>query len=85
MLIGHITLEDSTMVFERGAEYWTLRTVDGPTGKTHKWTNLTDEQIAAVVALALAGDFTSQNITKALYDIAEPLMTGVDNQVRPIP
>ena len=85
MLIGHITLEDSTMVFERETEFWTLRVVDGPTGKMRKWTDLTDEQIAAVVALALAGDFTSQNITNALYDIAEPLMAGVDNQVRPIP
>ena len=85
MLIGHITLEDSTMVFERGLEFWNLQVMDGLTGRTHKWTDLTDEQIAAVVALALAGDFTSQDITKALYDIAEPLMAGIDNAVRPIP
>ena len=85
MLIGHITLEDSTMVFERGLEFWNLQVMDGLTGRTHKWTDLTDEQMGAIVGLAIAGDFTNEDINGKLYDIAEPLMAGVDNQVRPIP
>ena len=87
MLLGTIILEDTTMVFERDQQsnLWSLRTMDAHSGLTHTWDALTDEQMGAIVALAIAGDFTNQNVQNGLYDLVEPLMAEVDNQVRPIP
>ena len=87
MLLGTIILEDTTMVFERDQQsnLWSLRTMDAHSGLTHTWDALTDEQMGSIVALAIAGDFTNQDVNSGLYNIAEPLMLGVDNQVRPIP
>ena len=48
--------------------------------------SVTPRQAAAIIALAIGGDDDlPDNITKALYDIAEPVMDGLSNDTRPIP
>ena len=73
----HITamMEGQYFVAERKERNWETRTVDCLTGE-EAFIEMSDQQLGAVLALAVAGDFDGsgsggENLDEELYDIAE--------------
>ena len=44
---------------------------------------LTSEQLGAILFLAIAGD--EHKLSRELYEIAEPAITGIPHNLRPVP
>ncbi len=86
-----IVVEDTTMIiaedrsFESNDPMFDVVLTDNLSGKYVK-TRWNFNQLNAVVVLLLLGDEPLiAPIQDELYKIAEPLMVGIPNEVRPIP
>lgn len=54
------------------------------TGKNN-YRLLSNVQLGAILALMLGGEDYQPELTKLLYEIAEPAIAGLDKECRPIP
>lgn len=89
MIHAVVVLKDKVLTLDRPThpaveEFpWNLQITDSPTGK-NCFMYLKDQEIAAILALAVGGDEIG-NLTAPAYEIAEPLMHIIDPALRIIP
>ena len=81
----HIRWFDEEELSDLGADLPArLVITDTTTGETQA-ANCTTAQFAAIVFLALVGEDAGIDITAAMYEIAEPAIVALPNNLRPIP
>lgn len=69
---------------EQHEVFWKATSADRLTGK-FAVTEMTDEQVQAIVCLGLCGEDNQAIISERLYPIAETAIIGWPNECRPIP
>jgi hypothetical protein len=80
-----LVLEDLTVVATRKPAGWVGESYYAYTNTSRVFT-VTDEQMAAIVALGIASDeWTTETARDALYSIAEPAVAGWPSDCRPMP
>ena len=81
----HITaqMEDQYFVAERKDGFWDTKTIDCVTGKVFV-AEMSDQELGAVLALAVAGDFGESPLEEELRVFAEPVQ-NCNPEVRLIP
>jgi len=84
MIHVDITLEDARLIATYDGLVWNTTLLDNHSGLSQRveWNN---DQLWAVVTLALGDDELEPTLAKHLYEIAEPLFTNLPGALRIIP
>jgi hypothetical protein len=78
--------EDLWFSAERTTNGWMGTSIDYKTGKSQDFYLMRDDVLAAILWLVMTGcDDPKDRIANAMYDVAEPALSGWPHECRPIP